>query len=313
MERSALFQKQRGIRTTMEARLAIGDRRLGFFPWIGAKVNRYRWLPILPVLIYLLFFFVIPLSRALYGSFWDPDFSLKHYSHFFTRPVYVKVVLNSFRIAVSVTFFSLVLGYPYAYLLSGLRERTANKLLIFVVLPFWVSLLVRNYAWMVLLGRNGVFNSVLMGIGFIDRPVKLIYNSTGVNIGMVHIMLPYMILSLYAVMRGIDRSLLKAAQSLGANPFRTFLRIFLPLSLPGVGGGCLMVFIMAIGFFITPALLGGPRDTMIAQLIEQHVTLLLNWGFAFAAAFILLMFTIVVLLVYNRYLGLDRLWGGIED
>jgi len=297
----------------MEARLAIGDRKLGAFSWIGAKINRYRWLPILPVLIYLLFFFVIPLSRALYGSFWDPDFSLKHYAHFFTRPVYVKVVLNSFRIAVSVTFFSLLLGYPYAYLLSGLRERTANKLLIFVVLPFWVSLLVRNYAWMVLLGRNGVFNSVLMGIGFIDRPVKLIYNSTGVNIGMVHIMLPYMILSLYAVMRGIDRSLLKAAQSLGANPFRTFLRIFLPLSLPGVGGGCLMVFIMAIGFFITPALLGGPRDTMIAQLIEQHVTLLLNWGFAFAAAFILLMFTIIVLLVYNRYLGLDRLWGGIED
>ena len=275
--------------------------------------NRYRWLPILPVLIYLLFSFVIPLSRALYGSFWDPDFSLKHYAHFFTRPVYVKVVLNSFRIAISVTFFSLLLGYPYAYLLSGLREQTANKLLIFVVLPFWVSLLVRNYAWMVLLGRNGVFNSVLMGIGLIDRPVKLIYNSTGVNIGMVHIMLPYMILSLYAVMRGIDRNLLKAAQSLGANRLKTFLRIFLPLSLPGVGGGCLMVFIMAIGFFITPAILGGPRDTMIAQLIEQHVTLLLNWGFAFAAAFILLMFTIAVLLVYNRYLGLDRLWGGVED
>ena len=297
----------------MEAQLAIADRKVGLFSRIGAMTNRYRWLPILPVLIYLLFFFVIPLSRALYGSFWDPDFSLKHYAHFFTRPVYVKVVLNSFRIAMSVTFFSLLLGYPYAYLLSGLRERTANKLLIFVVLPFWVSLLVRNYAWMVLLGRNGVFNSVLMGVGFIDRPVKLIYNSTGVNIGMVHIMLPYMILSLYAVMRGIDRNLLKAAQSLGANRLRTFLRIFLPLSLPGVGGGCLMVFIMAIGFFITPAILGGPRDTMIAQLIEQHVTLLLNWGFAFAAAFILLMFTIAVLLVYNRYLGLDRLWGGIED
>ena len=297
----------------MEAQLAIADRKVGLFSRIGAMANRYRWLPILPVLIYLLFFFVIPLSRALYGSFWDPDFSLKHYAHFFTRPVYVKVVLNSFRIAMSVTFFSLLLGYPYAYLLSGLRERTANKLLIFVVLPFWVSLLVRNYAWMVLLGRNGVFNSVLMGVGFIDRPVKLIYNSTGVNIGMVHIMLPYMILSLYAVMRGIDRNLLKAAQSLGANRLRTFLRIFLPLSLPGVGGGCLMVFIMAIGFFITPAILGGPRDTMIAQLIEQHVTLLLNWGFAFAAAFILLMFTIAVLLVYNRYLGLDRLWGGTED
>jgi len=280
---------------------------------MGIWIVRYRWIPIVPVLIYLLVFFVIPISRALHGSFWDPDFSLKHYAHFFTEPVYLKVVINSFKIALTVTIFSLLLGYPYAYLLSSFSEPTANKLLIFVLLPFWISLLVRNYAWMVLLGRNGVFNTILINIGLISRPVKFLYSTTGVNIGMVHIMLPYMILCLYAVMKGIDRDLLKAAQSLGGNRLRTFIRVFLPLSLPGVGGGCLMVFIMAIGFFITPALLGGPRDTMIAQLIEQSVTLLLNWGFAFAASFVLLLLTVFVLLVYNRFMGLDRLWGGVGD
>lgn len=293
--------------------MAIPEKKQSVFSMMGVWIVRHRWLPIVPVLLYLLVFFVIPISRALYGSFWDPGFSLKHYAHFFREPVYLKVVINSFKIALTVTFFSLLLGYPYAYLLSSIPERTANKLLIFVLLPFWISLLVRNYAWMVLLGRNGVFNTILMSIGFIPRPVKLLYNSTGVNIGMVHIMLPYMILSLYAVMKGIDRNLLKAAQNLGANRFQAFARVFLPLSLPGVGGGCLIVFIMAIGFFITPALLGGPKDTMIAQLIEQSVTLLLNWGFAFAASFVLLLLTVLILLVYNRFMGLDRLWGGVGD
>jgi ABC-type spermidine/putrescine transport system permease subunit I len=247
--------------------LAIRKKR-SFFSGIGILLVRYRWISILPVVIYLLFFFIIPLSRSLFSSFWDPSFTLKHYRHFFTEPVYVKVIMNSFKIAFTVTIFSLLLGYPYAYLLSSVSEPLANKLLIFILLPFWI--------------------------------------------GMVHIMLPYMVLSLYAVMKGIDRDLLKAAQNLGANRFSTFVWVFLPLSLPGIAGGCLMVFIMAIGYFITPALLGGAKDTMIAQLIEKNVTLMLNWGFAFAASFVLLFFTVVILIVYNRFLGLDRLWGGVD-
>jgi len=287
-------------------------KKLSFFSAVGILLVRHRWISVLPVLIFLLFFFVVPLSRSLYTSFWDPSFTLKHYQHFFTEPVYVKVVFNSFKIALTVTVFSLLLGYPYAYLLSSVSERLANKLLVFILLPFWISLLVRNYSWMVLLGRHGVFNTILMKLGLISEPVRLLYSTTGVNIGMVHIMLPYMVLSLYAVMKGIDRDLLKAAQNLGANRFSTFVWVFLPLSLPGIAGGCLMVFIMAIGYFITPALLGGAKDTMIAQLIEQNVTLMLNWGFAFAASFVLLFFTVVILIVYNRFLGLDRLWGGAD-
>ena len=280
---------------------------------VGIVMTRYRWVLVMPLLLYLVLFFVVPLSRGLWVSLWDPDFTLKNYVHFFTEPVYVMVVINSFKIATTVTLFALLLAYPYAYLLASVSEDTASKLLLFVILPFWVSLLVRNYSWMILLGRHGVFNSILMNAGLVTRPVKFLYSTTGVNIGMVHIMLPYMILSLFSVMKGIDRNLLRAAQSLGANRFHAFVKVFLPLSLPGVAGGCLIVFIMSIGFFITPALLGGARDVMIAQLIEKNVSLMLKWGFAFAAAFVLLALTIVILTIYNRFLGLDRLMGGVDD
>ena len=278
----------------------------GMESWIG----RHRWLPLLPVFIYLFLFFVIPISRALYKSFWDPTFTIEHYVRFFTEPVYLKVVFNSFKTAFTVTFFSLLLGYPSAFFLSSIPERVANKLFVFVLLPFWTSLLVRNYAWVIILGRNGLLNSVLIKIGLISDPIKLLYTFTSVNIGMVHVLLPYMILSLYAVMKGIDRKLMIAAQSLGAGRFQTFVKVFLPLSLPGVGGGCLLVFIMSVGFFITPALLGGPRNTMIAQLIQQNVDVLLNWGFAFAGAFVLLLFTLLILIIYNKFFSLGRMWGG---
>ncbi len=264
-----------------------------------------------PLILYLFVLFVYPLFLGLIRSFFDPRFTMTHYIHFFSAPVYLRVILNTFKIATTVTLFCLVLGYPYAYLLSSISPKMSNRLMIIVLLPFWVSLLVRTYAWMVLLGREGVINSILIGLGLTTSPIKLIYNAVGVNVGMVHILLPYMILNLYSVMNGIDRNLLKASENLGANRFQTFFRIFFPLSLPGVGGGCLIVFIMAIGFFITPALLGGTGDIMISQLIEVHVTTLLNWGFAFCASFILLCLTILILLVYNRFLGLDKLWGGV--
>jgi putative spermidine/putrescine transport system permease protein len=264
-----------------------------------------------PLILYLIVFFVYPLFLGFIRSLFDPHFTLNHYIHFFSAPVYLHVILNTFKIATTVTLFCLLLGYPFAYLLSSISPKMSNRMMIIVLIPFWVSLLVRTYAWMILLGRQGVINSILLGLGLTTSPMKLIYNPIGVNVGMIHILLPYMILTLYSVMKGIDRNLLKASENLGANRFQTFIRIFFPLSLPGVGGGCLIIFIMAIGFFITPALLGGPGDIMISQLIEAHVTTLLNWGFAFCASFILLAITVLILLVYNRFLGLDKLWGGV--
>jgi putative spermidine/putrescine transport system permease protein len=278
-----------------------------------ARIIRNQSISLLPVLAFLFLLFVFPISIALYKSFWDPDFSFKHYYHFFTQPLYLNVILSSFRISLIVAFVCLILGYPYAYLAAAVSERRAGKLLFFAILSFWISLLVRNYAWIVLLGRRGIINTALLQLGILSQPAKLVFNTIGLTIGMVHVMLPFMILSLYSVMSGIDRNLLKAAQSLGANRIQSFVKVFFPLSLPGVYGGFLMVFITSIGFFITPALLGGAKDTMIAQLIAENVTTLLNWGLAFAASFVLLFFTVLILFVYNKLFGLDRMWGGVVD
>jgi ABC-type spermidine/putrescine transport system permease subunit I len=179
-----------------------------------------------------------------------------------------------------------------------------------VVLPFFTSIIVRTYAWMVLLGRNGVVNQYLVALGFTDTPLPFLYNQTGVLIGMSYVLLPFLILTAYSVMRGIDPGLIRAAHSLGASRFQAFRRIFLPLSLPGIAGGTLLVFILSLGFFITPALMGGPSDIMIAMLIEREVEFTLNWSFASALAVILLLVTLVGFALYNRIVRLERVFEG---
>lgn len=183
--------------------------------------------------------------------------------------------------------------------------------MIFVMLPFWTSILVRSYAWMVLLQREGIINSVLLKLGLIDAPIKMMFNSIGVTVGMVHVLLPFMILPLLAVMKGVDRNLLKAAENLGASPFVAWWKVFFPLSLPGVGAGSLLVFMMAIGFFITPSLLGGRTDVMISMAIEAQVNDMVNWGLASSMAVVLLGVTTAIFFVYDRILGLDKMWGGV--
>jgi putative spermidine/putrescine transport system permease protein len=202
----------------------------------------------------------------------------------------------------------LVLAYPLAYFLARLQPRVTNVLLVMIVLPFFTSTLVRTYAWMVLLGTQGLVNQALVGLRVPGAPVRLLYNRTGVLIGMSYILLPYMILTLYSVMRGIDRGLLQAAASVGAGPLRAFWRVFLPLSLPGVAAGSLLTFILGLGFFITPALMGGARDTMIAVIIEQQVEQLLDWHFASALSTVLLAVTAVAFVVYDRVVGMERLF-----
>jgi putative spermidine/putrescine transport system permease protein len=179
--------------------------------------------------------------------------------------------------------------------------------MIVVILPFFTAILVRTYAWMVILGRNGIINQLLIYWGIVSEPLKLMHNLFGVYVGMVQILLPFMILPLCSVMLGIDRRLMNAAESLGANPLRVFWHIFLPLSLPGVGGGCLLVFIIALGFFITPRLLGGVSDVMISSYIETQVNQLLKWGFASAMAVVLLMITLLIFPIYNRFFGIGKI------
>ena len=215
--------------------------------------------------------------------------------------------LRTFLVALSVTALCLVLGFPVAYLLATRPPRIANLLMILVLLPFWTSLLVRTTAWVVLLQTNGVVNEILTGLGLIGEPLQLVYNRVGVLIAMTHVLLPFMILPLYSVMRSIPPAHLRAASSLGARPVGAFLRVYLPQTLPGIGAGALLVFILALGYYITPALVGGPADQMISCFIAFYTTSTVNWGMASALGLLLLVATLALYAVYARLVGADRM------
>jgi ABC-type spermidine/putrescine transport system permease subunit I len=274
------------------------------------KANRLISLLCLPALLFLLVLFVLPLIGVFRESITKPEFTLENYQVMFSRRIYFQVFAKTFQTALLVTCLCLLMGYPTAYVISGLKNRRLqNFALIFVIIPFWTSLLVRTYAWMVVLGRSGLINSLLISAGIIDQPVKLLYTRSSVLVGMTHILLPFMILSLNAVMQGIDRRLVSAASTLGAKPFTAFLTVFLPMSMPGVASGSLLIFIMALGFFVTPALLGGQGDIMISMLVETQARQLLNWGLASSLSVVLLGVTLILLFIYHRIIGLDRLWS----
>lgn len=262
---------------------------------------------VFPALLFLLIIYIYPLAKMILMSIFDPDFTLKHYQEFISTGVYVKVFYNTIKISFFSTLICLVVGYPVSFLLASVSPKTRGLMIVFVVIPFWISLLVRNYAWMVLLGRHGIFNSLLLKLGLISSPLKLMYNAFGMYVGMVHILLPYMIFPLFAVMSGIDWDLIRASRSLGANTFQTFIRVYLPLSMKGISAGCLIVFILAIGFFITPALLGGLKEIMISNVIENQVSNLLNWGFGSALAFVLLTVAVLMIIGFKKYLFLEEL------
>jgi len=270
----------------------------------------YKYGLLFPIFLYLLFFFIYPLMKMFLTSVFDPSFTLKNYIRLYENPVYLEVILMTFRLSLLVTAISLFIGYPLAYFLSHIDHKISQILMIFVVLPFWTSILVRVYAWMVILGRNGIINSLLMKLGLISTPLNLLFNTFSVTVGMVHFLLPFMVFPLYSTMNGIDKNLVMAAYNLGASPFKAFFKVFLPLSLPGVGAGSLIVFILGIGFFITPSLLGGRGDIVISMLIENQVNVQFNWPFASAIAFVLLIFTLIIFNIANRFLGINRIWGG---
>ncbi len=242
-------------------------------------------------------------------SFGRQGFTLAHYIRFFGDAIYAQVLIDTFQISFAVTLTCLVLGYPVSYFLIQVRPRVRRFILIAVIAPWLMSTLVRTFAWMLLLGRTGVVNLTLVKLGIIEEPVQLVGTSLAVYIGMVHVQMPLAILPLYSAMQQIDRSLLNAAQGLGANPLQAFLYVFFPLSLPGVTGAGLLLFISSLGFYITPALLGGASDLFIANLIDMQIRFL-NWEFGSALGFILLSAAIGMILLYNRVVGADRLVGG---
>jgi ABC-type spermidine/putrescine transport system permease subunit I len=281
----------------------------------GASIFKNRdWkklLPISPAFLFLGFFFVYPVIILLGLSLVDDSgsLSLEHYVHLFEKAVYMKVLLITLKIAAWTTLFALLAGYPIAYLLSTTNSNTRNSLIIWVLMPFWTSFLVRTFAWMVLLGRHGALNDLLFALDLIDVPVRLLYNFTGVMIGMVHALMPLCILTMLSVMENIDRNLVSAASTLGARGGQSFWRVYFPLSIPGVAAGGMLVFITALGFFITPALLGGARDTMIVQVIIFQIQEVLNWGFAGAIAMLLLVSVLIIFTLYDQLIGLSTLSG----
>ncbi|PAS95479.1 MAG: polyamine ABC transporter substrate-binding protein [Candidatus Dactylopiibacterium carminicum] len=219
------------------------------------------------------------------------------------QAIYIDVFKRTFGMALVVTLCCLMLGFPLAYLMATLPVRTANVMMIFVLLPFWTSILVRVAAWIVLLQSEGLVNQALRGLGLIDQPLQLVFNSTGVYIAMVHILLPFMILPLYSVMKGISPLYMRAALSLGCPPFRSFWKVYFPQSLPGVGAGCLLVFILCMGYYITPALLGSPSEQMASYFVAFYTNQTINWGMAAALSTILFIATLLLYMVYARLIG----------
>jgi ABC-type spermidine/putrescine transport system permease subunit I len=267
---------------------------------------------VLPLLAYLTAFYAYPVLAMMLRSVSEPSWTLENFQRAFENPVYLHVLWLTLRVGVIVTMWALLLGFPVAYLLARIDRSKSNLLMMLVLLPFWTSILVRTYAWMVLLGRQGLVNQLLLAIGAIEEPVQLLNTSFAVYVAMVHILLPFMILPLYSVIRGIDGTLLRAAEGLGATPVGVFRQVLLPLALPGVSAGCLLVFVLALGFFITPALVGGPRDLMIAVLIQQQVELF-NWPFASALAVVLLAAALFVFAAFAKTLGITEALGRVQQ
>ena len=267
------------------------------------------WLIVLPALVMLVVLYFVPLADVLVTSVTDPKPGLANYSLLFTSPSVQKTLLTTLRIAGITTLFALLLGYLVAYAMRAAVSRRQRLMLFCVLLPFWISVLVRSFAWIALLGTQGPLNQALLGLGLIDEPLSLVRNETGVLIGMIHIMLPYAILTLYANMRGIDIGLVAAARSLGASRFQAFRLVFLPLTRPGLIGAGTLVFILSLGFFVTPALLGGGKVLMVAEYVAVQINDTLRWGLGTMLAATLMIAVLAGLWLMSRVVDIRWLFG----
>lgn len=281
---------------------------------LRADERRERWALLglsAPALVLVVVTMVLPVAWLFGLSLLadDGSWTLEHYRRMVEQPSYARTFATTFRVSLLTTAICVALGYPLAYAMSQMPRRAANLCMIAVLLPFWTSLLVRTYAWLVLLQRKGLINSWGQSLGWWDEPLALVHNLTGTLIGMVHIMLPFMVLPLLGAMRAIDGDFLKAASSLGATPARAFRTVFLPLSLPGLAAGTVIVFILCLGFYVTPAVLGGGKVIMVSNHIANDIELFFNWGAASALGVVLLVLTLALLGLARWIFGLDRVPG----
>lgn len=297
----SIAEDSAGLHTLQNARALKSEERRERFTLFGLSM---------PALLAILIVVFLPIFWLSSLSFYNAAgaLSMENYARIFESALYRRTFVVTFQISIAVTVICVLLGYPLCYWLTKLPDRTAAILMVFVLVPFWTSVLVRTYAWLVLLQRNGIINSSLIWLGVIEEPLQLAHNLTGSIIGMVHIMLPFLILPLYAIMRGIDTDLVRAAVGLGSSPRKAFWHVFFPMSLPGLFAGIVLVFILSLGFYVTPALLGGGRVQMLAQRIESTITVYSNWGAASALGVVLLLLALVMIWLMNRVFGLDKLF-----
>lgn len=265
---------------------------------------------LVPALFVLTLFFLVPVAGLLARSFLDPSLGLQNYVRFLGNSAYLNILLNTFVVAAIVTLFTTLVGFPVAWALAIMPRALSAAIFAIIILSMWTNLLARTYAWMVLLQRTGLINKTLLALGLIDRPLSLVNNLTGVVIGMTYIMLPFFIIPLTAAIRALDPRILQAAALCGATRFQALTRIFLPLLYPNILSGALLIFVMALGYFITPALLGSPSHMMLGELIAQLIQSMVDWGLGGAAAFVLLLATTLLyalqLKLFRSKLGLRR-------
>ena len=272
------------------------------------RQNIWPWLLLAPLAIYLALFFLVPLVEVGIMSVTEPRPGLANYERVLTGSLYRKVFLNTFGTALLVTVCCLLVGYPLAYLMSTVSKRAAMAILLLITMSFWTSFLVRTYAWMVLLGNNGPVIWLMQTLGIQDPP-PLLFTRFSSTLAMVHILAPYMIMNIYTVMQKIDPSLIRSAESMGAYGRSLFRHVYLPLTAPGIANGSVLVFVICLGFYVTPVLLGSPREQMAAGLIGNQIEQFLAFGLGSAMAIVLLVVTLIILGLYHRRFGLDKLYG----
>ncbi|MDC1072927.1 ABC transporter permease [Gammaproteobacteria bacterium] len=277
---------------------------------LQSQKKREEWVLLglsLPAIFVIALVVILPVGWLFYLSFVDGhgSFSLEHYQKMVEYKSYARVFITTFKVSALTTLICIVLGYPIAYFLAALPSRWSGIFMLAVLLPFWTSLLVRTYAWLVLLQRKGLLNDLAIQIGLWDSPVKLVHNMTGTLIGMAHIMLPFLVLPLYGAMKKIEPDMMQAASNLGASPVRAFFSIYLPLSVSGLVAGALIVFVLCLGFYVTPAVLGGGRVVMVATQITAILEHQFDWGAASALGVVLLLATVLVLYLAGRFFKFD--------
>jgi putative spermidine/putrescine transport system permease protein len=273
------------------------------------REDRAMLLLMAPALLVVIVLLVVPLAWLSWESIYhDGGFTLANYKRVFTG-AYLDTFLLTFKLSIIVTAITLLLGYPVAYFAASLSPRWSALVLGMVILPFWTSVLVRTYAWLVLLQRTGLINKALLGIGLIDRPLQLSYNQFGTIIAMVHILLPFMVLPLYSAMQKIPQNLSQAGASLGGSPVHVFLRVFLPLSMSGVLAGVTLVFVLCLGFYITPELMGGGKSMMVSMIVSRNVEIYNSWGAASSVSVVLLICVFAIFYAVSRVIPLEKTLG----